>query len=132
MDTELYDFTKDLKPSHIHKALALKEKMEELGSPPKHFRVSLKSLWAKNFKHDQIKNYTFVKEKLEDLAVAEKNLNRNIDSKAQLEIFLETAKEVKGEFTKRYTAKEWTPEAKPEDPSVPGSAEMNSIPKIGS
>ena len=82
MDNELYNFTKTLKPSYLHNALQMKEKMENLGSPPQHFRVSIKSLWAKNFKHDQIGNYQFVKEKLEDLAVAEKNLNRNIDSKA--------------------------------------------------
>ena len=104
--------------------------MEKLGNPPDHFRVSVKSLWAKNFKHDQIGNYQFVKEKLEDLAVAEKNLNRNIDSKAQLDIFLETAKDVKDNFTKRYTAKEWTPEGKPEDPQ-PVDGNLISIPKIG-
>tara|TARA_B110001450_G_C17481163_1_gene424273 strand:+ start:328 stop:486 length:159 start_codon:yes stop_codon:yes gene_type:complete len=52
MDNELYNFTKTLKPSYLHSALAMKEKMEKLGSPPQHFRVSVKSLWAKNFKHD--------------------------------------------------------------------------------
>ena len=41
------------------------------------------------------KRCNFVKEKLLDLEVAEKNLNRNIDSKAQLELFLGVANDVK-------------------------------------
>ena len=63
--------------------------------------------------------YQYTQDKLEELGIAEKNLNRNIDSKAQLDIFLETAKDVKDNFTKRYTNKEWTPEGKPEDPIIP-------------
>ena len=72
----------------MHKALAIKEKLDAAGNPPDHFRVSLTSLWGKNFKHESVANYQFVKDKLEDLSIAEKNLNRNIDSKAQLDIFL--------------------------------------------
>jgi uncharacterized lipoprotein YajG len=56
-----------------------------------------------------VANYQFVKERLQDLDVAEKNLNRNIDSKAQLEIFIKTAGDVKNNFIKRYGAAEWEP-----------------------
>ena len=49
------------------------------------------------------------KEKMQDLDVAEKNLNRNIDSKAQQDIFLATANGVKKEFLKRYGEQEWSP-----------------------
>ena len=52
MDNELLNFTKTLKPSHLHKALTFREKMEKNGNPPKHFRVSVRSLWGKNFKHE--------------------------------------------------------------------------------
>ena len=131
MDLELLNFTKTLKPSHLHKALEIKEKMEKEGNPPNHFRVSTRSLWSKNFKHEQIGNYQYVKDKLEDLTVAEKNLNRNIDSKAQLDIFLQTANEVKDGFIKRYTKKEWSPDGKPEDPQQPPEGMFVSIPKIG-
>ena len=109
MNIELYTFSKTLKPSSMHKALALKEKLESKGHPPKHFRVSLVNLWSKGFQHDAVANYQFVKEKLQDLDVAEKNLNRNIDSKAQLEIFLNTANNVYDSFKKRYGKKEWNP-----------------------
>ena len=46
---------------------------------------------------------------MQDLDIAEKNLNRNIDSKAQQDIFLATANSVKKEFIKRYGESEWSP-----------------------
>ena len=64
MDIELYTFSKTLKPSAMHKALAIKEKLENAGHPPKHFRVSLANMWSKGFKHESVSNYAFVKEKL--------------------------------------------------------------------
>ena len=109
MNIELYTFSKSLKPSSFHKALNIKEKLDESNHAPKHFRVSLVNMWSKGFKHDAVANYAFVKEKLQDLDVAEKNLNRNIDSKAQLDIFLTTANDVKSSFKKRYGEKEWEP-----------------------
>ena len=95
---ELFTFAKTLKPSSFHKALQIKDKLNENGFPPEHFRVSIHSLWSKGFKHDSVANYQFVKEKLQDLDVAEKNLNRNIDSKAQLDLFLTVANDVKNSF----------------------------------
>jgi len=95
MNIELYTFAKTLKPSAFHKALSIKEKLENDGHPPAHFRVSLANMWSKGFKHEAVANYGFVKEKLQDLDVAEKNLNRNIDSKAQLELFMGVANDVK-------------------------------------
>ena len=109
MDIELYTFSKTLKPSAMHKALAIKEKLETAGKPAKHFRVSLANMWSHGFKHEAVSNYAFVKEKLQDLDVAEKNLNRNIDSKAQLELFLGVASDVRSQFKKRYGDKEWNP-----------------------
>ena len=44
---------------------------------------------------------------MEDLLVAEKNLNRNIDSEAQQNLFLKTATEIKNNFKKRYGEKEF-------------------------
>ena len=82
MNIELLTFCKTLKESNLHKALQIKEKLETAGQAPPHFRVSVYSLWQKGFKHAQVANYKFVKEKMEDLLVAEKNLNRNIDSDA--------------------------------------------------
>ena len=109
MNIELYTFAKTLKPSAFHKALEIRAQLENEGNPPKHFRVSLANLWSKGFKHDAVAKYNFVKEKLEDLNVAEKNLNRNIDSKAQLDLFLQVANDVKSGFKKRYGEKEWEP-----------------------
>ena len=101
MNIELYTFAKTLKPSEF-RAPSIKlwkskpsdcmTQLENEASPPAHFRVSLSNLWSKGFKHDAVAKYTFVKEKLEDLNVAEKNLNRNIDSKAQLDLFLQTCR----------------------------------------
>ena len=109
MNIQLYTFAKTLKPSAMHQALAIKEKLENAGRAPDHFRVAARNLWSKGFKHDAVANYQFVKESLQDLDVAEKNLNRNIDSKAQLEIFIKTAGDVKASFIKRYGAAEWEP-----------------------
>ena len=83
MNIELFTFSKTLKPSALHKALDLKEKLEGKNKAPAHFRVAVRNLWSKGFKHEAVSNYAFVKDKLQDLDVAEKNLNRNIDSKAQ-------------------------------------------------
>ena len=82
MDIELYTFAKTLNPNNMNKALELKEKLETDGHAPEHFRVSVASLYQKGFEHEAVANYKLVKEKIEDLTVAEKNLNRNIDSKA--------------------------------------------------
>ena len=109
MNLELYTFAKTLKTSSFHKALALKQKLEENGAPPKHFRVATHNLWMHSFKHDALPNYAFVKEKMADLDIAEKNLNRNIDSKPQLEMFLKVAMDVKDSFLKRYGEEEWQP-----------------------
>ena len=64
-------------------------------------------MWARGFKHDNIAQYNFVKDKLADLDIAEKNLNRDIDSKPQLDMFLKTAQDVKASFLKRFGAEEW-------------------------
>ena len=109
MNIELYTFAKTLKPSAMHKALEIKKELEDKGKPPAHFRVSLANLWSKGFKHEAVSKYNYVKEKLEDLNVAEKNLNRNIDSKAQLDLFLQVANDVRSGFKKRYGEKEWEP-----------------------
>ena len=45
MNIELLTFCKTLKPSHMHKALEIKEKLDTAGTPPDHFRVSLYSYW---------------------------------------------------------------------------------------
>ena len=82
MNIELFTFSKTLKPSALHKALDLKEKLTDKGHPPAHFRVAVRNLWSKGFKHDAVSNYAFVKDKFGELDIAEKNLNRNIDSKA--------------------------------------------------
>ena len=67
---------------------------------------NLKVLRAKEKAEQELRD---VKEKLQDLDVAEKNLNRNIDSKAQLELFLGVANDVRNQFKKRYGEKEWNP-----------------------
>ena len=54
MNIEHYTFAKTLKPSAMHKALAIKEKLENKGAPPEHFRVSLVNLWSKGFKHETV------------------------------------------------------------------------------
>ena len=45
MDIELLTFSKELNLQNLKNALKLKEKMDEAGSPPEHFRVSVYSLW---------------------------------------------------------------------------------------
>ena len=64
MNIELFTFSKTLKPSALHKALDLKEKLDTKGHAPKHFRVAVRNLWSKGFKHDAVSNYAFVKDKL--------------------------------------------------------------------
>ena len=64
MNIELFTFSKTLKPSSLHKAIDIKEKLEAKGKPPAHFRVAVRNLWSKGFKHEAVSNYAFVKEKL--------------------------------------------------------------------
>ena len=78
----LMTFSKTLDKPSLKKAMDLKAKLDERGFNVPHFRVSTYSLWQNGFKHETVKNYKFVKESMEDLLVAEKNLNRNIDSNA--------------------------------------------------
>ena len=64
MNIELFTFSKTLKPSSLHKAIDIKEKLEAKNKPPAHFRVAVRNLWSKGFKHEAVSNYAFVKEKL--------------------------------------------------------------------
>ena len=64
MNIDLFTFSKTLKPSSLHKALDIKEKLEGKGAPPAHFRVSTRNIWSRGFKHDLVANYAFVKEKM--------------------------------------------------------------------
>ena len=57
MNIELFTFSKTLKPSALHKALDIKEKLETKGHPPAHFRVSTRNIWSKGFKHELVANY---------------------------------------------------------------------------
>ena len=82
MNIELFTFSKTLKPSALHKAIDLKEKLDSKGATPSHFRVAVRNLWSKGFKHDTVSQYAYTQDKLAELDIAEKNLNRNIDSKA--------------------------------------------------
>lgn len=82
MNIELFTFSKTLKASALHKALDLKKQLEDKGKPPHYFRVAVRNLWAKGFKHDDVANYVYTQDKLGELDIAEKNLNRNIDSHA--------------------------------------------------
>ena len=45
MDIELLSFSKNLDVKNLKNAIKIKEKLEEQGFPPKHFRVSVYSLW---------------------------------------------------------------------------------------
>ena len=82
MHIELMTFSKNLSMDNLKKALEIKEKLDNDRHPPAHFRVCTTSLWTKAFKHEVVKNYKYVKDQMEDLLVAEKNLNRNIDSRS--------------------------------------------------
>ena len=46
---------------------------------------------------------------MDDLAIAEKNFNRNVDSPDQLDMFMKSAKEVRNAFVKKFGRKEWDP-----------------------
>ena len=54
MNIELFTFSKTLKQSALHKAIDLKSKLEDKGAPPAHFRVAVRNLWSKGFKHDLV------------------------------------------------------------------------------
>ena len=86
----------------------MKEKLEKNGQSPEHFKVVTYELFLKGFKHDDLVNYEFTKGKLADLDIAEKNLNRDIDSAPQLEMFLGVAKDVKKAFEKHFGADMWS------------------------
>ena len=64
MNIELFTFSKTLQLSALHNALDIKQKLDEKGLPPAHFRVSTRNIWSKGFKHDLVANYKFTKEKL--------------------------------------------------------------------
>ena len=57
MNLALYSFSKTLKLSAIHQALALREKLSNNGATPQHFRVCAHNIWSKGFKHADVANY---------------------------------------------------------------------------
>ena len=60
MNIELYTFSKQLKKNSLTKAIDIRDKLAEKGSPPDHFRVETRNIWSKGFKHDQVPKYKFV------------------------------------------------------------------------
>ena len=54
MNIELLTFSKNLTVENLKNAIKIKEKLEEQGYPPQHFRVSAYSLWQKGFKHEAV------------------------------------------------------------------------------
>ena len=96
MLAELANFDKTLNPFNYERALQLKSKIEEQGHlRVRDFHVAVADKWAHGFVHDEVAKHQFVTDKLEELSVAQDNLNRNFDSQAQVQLFIKTAKEIR-------------------------------------
>jgi len=65
-------------------------------------KVSTVEIYKKNFSFPEVARNDFAAEKLEELEIAEKNFNSNIDNKELLKNFILTAQGVKKSLKEKY------------------------------
>ena len=82
--------------------------------------VTTSELFQKTFKFPSIAKNQFTQDKLDELEIAEKNLNNNPDNEKLLEKFISVTNNVKKEFKKNF-AENWT------DPADEGVSNQTNV-----
>lgn len=96
MQHEFLLFSKSLEEKHFESAQKLKEKVENSNIIPKEqinslSKVSTGELYLQAFKFPDVARHEYAQQQLDEVEIAEKNLNNNIDNDDLLTSFTKTA-----------------------------------------
>lgn len=108
--TAFDNFSKNLKESEFDKAMKTKEQVLELGESQQSLdkiKVNAVDSYKKGFAFPEVSKNDFSSEVLDELEIAEKNLNSNLDNVDLFNNFVETAEECKKKLKKKY-GDQWT------------------------
>lgn len=104
-------FSRSLAHEDFDTALQMKtDLMENEGVPKEELdkaRISTRALYQKGFQFAEVARNDYAAEQLDELEIAEKNFNSNMDNKDLLETFLNTAASVKKNLQSKYQD-QWT------------------------
>jgi len=115
---QIEKFSRSLAAPDFEAALEMKTNLLESESVPKEeldkTKIATRALYQKAFSFAEVARNDYAAEQLDELEIAEKNFNANMDNKDLLESFLATAAAVKKNLQSKYQD-QWTePTAVPE------------------
>ena len=102
IDNEWSKFCMTLRMDHWVKAQKLWAKLDKSGSPQPILKANTKELYEKGFKFDSIANNQDTQAILQDLDIAQINLNQNPNNEILLKKFIATAQEASKELRSKY------------------------------
>jgi hypothetical protein len=105
LQTAFTNFSKTLKESEFDKAMKLREQLQEnnesLASLEK-IKIDSVDFFKKGFQFPEVAKNDFSTEVLDELEIAEKNLNSNLDNVDLYNTFIETAEACKKKLKEKY------------------------------
>ena len=108
---QIEKFSRSLAREDFESALQMKtDLMENEGVTKEELdktKIATRALYQKGFQFAEVARNDYAAEQLEELEIAEKNFNANIDNKDLLESFLNTAASVKKNLQSKYQD-QWT------------------------
>jgi len=125
MQQEFKEFSRTIDQDHFDKGMELKGQLAKGGIIPEENLnikrlVNTSELFQKQFKFPSISKNQYTQDKLDELEIAEKNLNNNPDNEKLLEKFITVTNNVKKEFKQKFE-NNWTD---PADDSVQNSTNV--------
>ena len=109
--TQIEKFSRSLVREDFESALQMKTDLLENEAVPKEeldkTKIGTKALYQKGFQFAEVARNDYAAEQLDELEIAEKNFNANMDNKDLLDSFLATAATVKKNLQSKYQD-QWT------------------------
>ena len=103
-------FSKTLKEDDFDRGMKLKQELLDLNQPKDALdktKIATNNLYKKQFQFPEVAKNDFSTELFENLEIAEKNLNSNLDNVDLFNNFVETAQDVKKKLKEKY-GDQWT------------------------
>ena len=112
-------FSKSIKKEDFEEAMKLKQDLVENENVPQEeldkVKVTTNKIYKKNFALPEVAHNDYASEQLEELEIAEKNLNANMDNADLLKKFILVTKEVGKKLKEKYES-QWNDPANGDAP----------------
>lgn len=114
LQTAFTNFSKTLKESEFDKAMKLREQLADMNESTTtldKIKINTVDFFKKGFQFPEVAKNDFSTEVLDELEIAEKNLNSNLDNVDLFNTFVETAEACKKKLKDKYQD-QWSDPAK--------------------